>query len=77
MMIYLEKPESFNGSQFVGELRNAGIDIVDAEIGTHLISYRLIVTNEGKLGIETDSANKTKIQNLLNVHSPILDTASA
>tara|TARA_R110000868_G_scaffold240500_1_gene494961 strand:+ start:946 stop:1176 length:231 start_codon:yes stop_codon:yes gene_type:complete len=69
-MIYFEKPELFNGSQFVAELRNAGIDIVDTQIETHLISYRLIVTNEGKLGVETESTNKAKIQGLLNSHTP-------
>lgn len=70
-MLYFNKPESFNGPQFVSELRNVGIDIVDEQIGNTLISYRLIVNSEGQLGIDTDEPNQSKIQNLLNVHIPI------
>jgi len=70
-MLYFNKPEFFNGPQFVSELRNAGIDIVDTQIGNTLISYRLIVNSEGQLGIDTDEPNQSKIQNLLNVHVPI------
>ncbi len=68
-MLYFNKPESFNGPQFVSELRNEGIDIVDTQIGDTLISYRLVVNSEGKLGVDTDESNQSKIQDLLNVHS--------
>ena len=69
-MLYFNKPEFFNGPQFLSELRNEGIDIVDAEIGNTLISYRLVVNSEGQLGVDTENENHTKIQNLLNAHTP-------
>ena len=70
-MIYFDKPELFNGSQFIKELKDNGIDIVDDVINERLMSFRLVVNSEGKLGVGVNEDNRTKVQDLLKAHRPV------